>query len=336
MKIDIFSSPLFMIFEWGNLSKKYFSEFYQFKVLLKCFIVFSVILLFPNSETLAQNFFPLKVGNAYQIKNDWSWSLHHWSDSGTDFINLTVQSDTVINGEHYFTLHNNINEYKVFDNVTLFSYDSLDQKLYVWIPNESRKRIAVDFNIPADSNFISFIRGSGIEFTSNGFSSKVIFGDTCIVYSMIHPHEDSIPLYIYEFANKIGIIKYKFWDVNSFYYHTSEQEAMAAIVDTIRYHPFVLKVDSLYPVEDRPIDTFPFILTISYSASYSVFIDSFYLDVQHLRADTLVQTKKYNISKSNPHISFNLAGKLSGDKIKFRVTATDTSIFHNVAHYPDT
>jgi len=49
-----------------------------------------------------------------------------------------------------------------------------------------------------------------------------------------------------------------------------------------------------------------------------------------------VQTKKYNISTSNPHISFNLAGKLSGDKIKFRATITDTSIFYNVVHYPDT
>jgi len=336
MKIDIFSPPLLDSFVWGNISKKYLSKVYHIIEKLISFLFVFILLQFVISETSAQNFFPLKVGNAYQIKNDWFWSVHHFADWGTDYINLTVQSDTVIDGQHYFNLHNNINRYKVFNNVTLFSYDSLDQKLYVWIPNESQKRLAVDFNIPTDSNFISYIRGTGIEFTSNGFSTKVIFGDTCVIYSMIHPHEDNIPLYIYEFARNIGLIKYKYYTVSTWSDDSSEQETIAAIIDSIRYNPLVLKVDSLYPVEDRPVDTFPFLLTIPYTASYTELIDSFYLDIQHLRADTLIQTKKYNISTSNPHISFYLTGLHSGDKIKFRVTITDTSIFYNVAHYPDT
>jgi hypothetical protein len=336
MKIKISSSPLLMLVEWGSNSKNYFSAFYQFEALLKRFIVSSVFLLFLISEVSAQNFFPLKIGNAYQIQNDWSWSVHSLYDYGTDYINLTVQSDTVIDGQLYFTLHNNINRYKVFNNVTLFSYDSLDHKLYIWIPNESRKRLAVDFNIPADSNFVSFIRGTGIEFTSKGFSTKVIFGDTCVVYSMEHPHEDNIPYYIYEFANKIGLIKYKYWTVSTWSDDLSDQETIAALIDSISYNPLVLKVDSLYPIEDRPVDTFPFLLTVPYATSYTELIDSFYLNVQQLRADTLVQVKKYNISPSNPHLSLYLAGLLAGDKIKLSATITDTSIFYNVAHYPGT
>ncbi|NUM62980.1 MAG: T9SS type A sorting domain-containing protein [Ignavibacteriaceae bacterium] len=78
-------------------------------------------------------------------------------------------------------------------------------------------------------------------------------------------------------------------------------------------------------------------MTIPYTASYSALIDSFYLDVEHERSDTLVQTKKYALSKNNPsHVTLYLEGLLLGDKIKLRVRITDTSIFFNVAHYPDT
>jgi hypothetical protein len=178
--------------------------------------------------------------------------------------------------------------------------------------------------------------GESKSFISQGISYKVVLGDTFLVYSMKHPMAGVDYEYTYEFAADLGLSKFRSYIISNGYENSDTHIILAAIVDSIRYNPFVLRVDSLYPVEDRPVDTFPFLLTIPYTASYTELIDSFYLDVQHLRADTLVQTKKYNISKSNPHISFNLAGKLSGDKIKFRVTMTDTSIFYNVAHYPDT
>jgi hypothetical protein len=87
----------------------------------------------------------------------------------------------------------------------------------------------------------------------------------------------------------------------------------------------------------RPLDTFPFLLTIPYTASYSVLVDSFYLDVEHIRSDTLVQIKNFILSKSNPfHLTLNLDGLQAGDKIKLKATITDTSIYNNVDHYPDT
>ena len=73
------------------------------------------------------------------------------------------------------------------------------------------------------------------------------------------------------------------------------------------YNPLVLNADSLYPIEDRPVDTFPFLLTIPYTASYPELIDSFYLYVEQIRSDTVVQTEKFNLSKDNPsQISFYL------------------------------
>ena len=144
--------------------------------------------------------------------------------------------------------------------------------------------------------------------------------------------------YTYEFASNVGLSKYRSYYQNvSGYSNTVNEDLIAAIIDSVRYTPLVLSVDSLYPVEDRPVDTFPFLLTIPYTASYSAFVDSFYLDVEHFRADTLVQIKNFNLSKSNPsHLTFNLDGLHVGDKIKLRATITDTSIYNNVYHYPDT
>jgi len=337
MKINIYPPPLWILFERGNCAKRFLSGFLQCKLFINFFVVLTILGLFSTTEVTAQNFFPLKVGNAYQIQNDWFWSLHSWGDSGTDYINLTVQSDTVINGQHYFALHNNINRYQVFNDVTLFSYDSLNQKLYVWLPNDSSRHLAVDFNIPTDSNFVSYIRGTGVEFTSNGFSTKVVFGDTCLVYSMVHPLVLNVPYYYYEFASNIGLIKYKYYIVSTYSDDSSEQETIATIIDSVNYNQFVPTVDSLFPVEDRPVNTFPYLMTIPYTAIYSALVDSFYLDVEHLRSDTLVQNKIFSLSNSNPsHITFYLDSLQVGDKIKLRATITDTSIFNNSDHYPDT
>jgi hypothetical protein len=84
------------------------------------------------------------------------------------------------------------------------------------------------------------------------------------------------------------------------------------------------------------VDTFPFLLTFNYTASYKELIDSFYLSVEHRRADSLIQTKQYNISWWNPHVTLSLTGLLQGDEVKLKATLTDTSIFLNTAHYPDT
>ena len=332
----MYPSPLSACVSGGNIPKRAFSKFRYGSLLLKISFILFVISQFISSESFAQNFFPLKVGNAYQVIDDWYWNVGHFSGSGTDYQNLIVQSDTLINGLPFYKFSNNFNYYPSINYDCLYRYDFLNQKLFVKTPFSPIIRMAVDFNTPLDSQYISYINGEPINFISQGLSYKIVMGDTQLVYSMKHPQEDNIPLYIYEFSANIGLSKYKEYAVTTNMLYSHDQNIVAAIIDSFFYDQLILRVDSLYPVEDRPVDTFPFLLTIPYTASYTDLIDSFYLDVQHLRADTLVQTKKYNISTSNPHISFNLAGKLSGDKIKFRVTITDTSIFYNVVHYPDT
>ena len=78
MKIDIFSPPLVDSIVWGTISKKYLSKVYHITEKIISFLFVFSLIQFVISETHAQNFFPLKVGNAYQIKNFWSW----WGPGG--------------------------------------------------------------------------------------------------------------------------------------------------------------------------------------------------------------------------------------------------------------
>ena len=132
MKIKISSSPLLILTGWGRIFNSYFSEFSNSALSLKSCFFLLFIFLFFISDSIAQNFFPLKIGNAYQIKNSWSW----WGpggngETGTDYYAITVASDTVIDGEIFFRYSNNA----VLKDEYLFNYDSLSQKVYLKLPN---------------------------------------------------------------------------------------------------------------------------------------------------------------------------------------------------------
>lgn len=294
-------------------------------------------LIIPLNISLAQNFFPLKVGNIYQVKDDWWWiGPGGFGESGTDYYSLEVTKDTVINNSLFYSLFSNYNNPPFLPGCFL-RYDSLQQKLLIIIPSDTTIRLAVDFNAPIDSHYISFITGSELEFISEGISNQIVLGDTHSVYSMKYiPPYYSYSRYIYQFSDKIGFSKHRIYFGYTNGASSSTHNAISAIIDSSIYNPLIIGIDSLYPIQDRPVDTFPFLLTIPYTASYPALVDSFYLSTEQIRADTLVQTKLFNISKSNPHISFYLTGLLPGDKIKLRATITDTSIFFNTAHYPET
>jgi hypothetical protein len=277
----------------------------------------------------AQNFFPLKVGNAYEIDHFWSWWVPGGGETGTNYYAITIVADSVINGNNFFRFSNNI----VLKNEYLFNYDSLNQKVYIKLPNDSTIRLGIDFNAPSGSNYTSYLRGSPQQFSSGGITNEIVLGDTHIVYSVHYAGSDNG---IYKFADNIGISYFRNWGGIIQAGYESTQNVISSIIDSVIYNPIVLDIDTLYPIQDRPLDTFPFLLTISYTSSYSQLINSFYLSVEHFRGDSLVQSGQYNISKNNPHITFDLPDLLVGDKIKFEATISDTSIFYNVAHYPDT
>lgn len=333
MKIVIYFSPLLILTIWGKIFRCCFSEFNNSTRLLKSCFFLLVIFQFFISDSIAQNFFPLKVGNIYQVKDDWWWvGPGNTGGSGTDYFNLKVVRDTVISGETFFTFSSNIGN-KPLSREYLFRYDSLQQKLFIRIPNDTTTRLAVDFNAPNNSNYVSYITGTGENYNSYGISNIVVLGDTHAVYTMEDP---VIPRHLYQFSNEIGLTQYKYYFGWSSGASSSTQNIISAIIDSVIFNHLTLSVDTLYPIFDRPVDTFPYLLTTPYTASYSALVDSFYLTVHQIRADTLVQSKKFNISKSNPKISLYLSGLASGDKLKLRATITDTTIYYNRDVYPDT
>jgi hypothetical protein len=332
MKINIFSSPLLIVTAWGKIYKRFFSVLSSSTLSLKSYCFLLVIFLFFISDSIAQNFFPLQVGNIYQVKNDWYWyGPGGTGDSGTDYYSFVVLDDTVINGEVYFNFSNN----PALKHQHWFRYDSLLHKLFMVLPNDPIIRLAIDFNAPNDTNYTSYLSGEVRQFTSYGMNTEVVFGDTCIIYSMHSTNSVNNHLF-YKFADNIGIVRFENYGGLPPFWSSSTHNTISAVIDSIVYNRLELKVDSLYPTFDRPIDTFPYLLTIPYTASYSALVDSFYLALQHIRSDTLVQSKRYNISKSNPRITFILTDLMVGDKIKLKATITDTSIYYNTDVYPDT
>ncbi len=303
----------------------------------KFFLVSGIILSFLFNNSPAQNFFPLNIGNEYQIKNDWDErGPGGYHDFGTYFNITTVLKDSAINGEIFYDI-NNEGDYNPFRADFLFRYDSLVQRLYIKIPGDDTVRLAADFNTPADSHYVSFIVGQPREFIASGLTYQIVMGDSQLVYKMETPY-NSIFRYSYYFADKIGIFYFKFVDNQNppFTGYFSEYNAISAILDSNFMNPLVLKIDSLYPVIDRPIDTFPFLLSIPYHVSYYQLISSFYLSLEVERDSSVIYNHDYNISVSNPHLQINPADLQVGDYIKLKVTISDTSIYKNIDYYPDT
>ena len=332
MKIKISPSPLLIVTVWGMIHKCYFSKFSSSILSLKSCFFLLVIFPFFISDSNAQNFFPLKVGNTYQVEDDWWWVQGNTGGSGTNYYIVAVVKDTIILGDTFYNINYN-NFSQPFCNDCYFRFDSLQQKLFIKIPGDTTIRLAVDFALTAGSNYTSYISGTADNYTSLGISPVVFLGDTHLVYTM----EDAvIPRHTYQFSDDIGFKQYKYYFATSSGASSSTENVVSAIIDSVIYNPLVLRVDSLYPVFDRPIDTFPYLMTIPYTASYSALVDSFYLSVIHIRSDTLVQNERFYISKSNSHITFYLNNLVVGDKIKLRAAITDTSIYNNTDVFPDT
>ncbi len=301
----------------------------------KYFLIATIItFFFICIDGLAQNFFPLSIGNQYQFKDDWNASgPGNYNEHGTDYYDYSITKDSLIEGVIFYAIPGSYG--RPFEEEYFFRFDSLQQKLFIRIPGNDTTRLAVDFNAPQDSQYISYIRGVPKEFTSEGLSFQTVLGDTHSVYKMSYVG-DLLTMLDYYFADQIGLIKYSYISAYMNTSYQSTQNLISAIIDSTILSPIILEVDTLYPIMDRPIDTFPFLLSIPYTSSYYALIDSFYISVELAREDSIIQTYKFDISIYNPRLSFYLGDLEIGDIIKLRATITDTSIYNNIDFYPDT
>ena len=295
---------------------------------------FLLLLLILPGRNSAQNFFPLQVGDVYQIKDVETWTGPAGTGgSETFFKTYSVTDDSIINGQTFYSMSSDGNN-GPFLTGYLYRYDSLNQKLLVKIPGDDTIRIAADFSTSADSTFISYFNGEPYEYISGGITSGVFWGDTLDVYKMESPWLTGSD-YAYNFIDSLGFSYFQHYVGGGSLWFYSKYFTVSAVIDSNIFHPLVLQIDSLYPVIDRPINAFPYLLSVPFHVSYYQLINIFQLTMEIERDSEIVFSAVYNISISNPHIQINPSGLQTGDIIRLKASISDTSIFNNIDVYPD-
>ncbi len=299
------------------------------------FILFISILLILSEVAEAQNFFPMKSGNKYQFGYYWQFHGPGGTSSGYSYGKYTIGKDSVINGQTFYKFNQTHLQlfFSMDEDDFLFRYDSTQQKLFVKIPNEDTVRLAVDFNVPADSVFTSYIKGSPAGYRSQGITIDTVFGYPVEIFKMTYNFYSENGSYT--FADKFGLIRSdNIWWESTLNGSTSNS-IFSAIIDSTIYNPIILEITDVHPLIDRPIDTFPFVLHANYSSSLPPTIDSFYVDIIHTRADTVLHQWRKEFSGYQVNVPLYPEMLEVGDIVKIRATITDESIFENVDHYPD-
>lgn len=290
-----------------------------------------LITLCVNVELhFSQNFLPLKVGNKYMYSERYAGTgPGGGGNSGIQYGSMIVEMDTVIGNDTVYRLP--------VTGISLpgrwYSYRQSEQKLYVFISNYDSLQLAVDFTIPKDSQFTSYITGQPLNFTSNGIFSDTIFGVAVQSFSMYF--YSSSNQYKYTFSSDFGISSYFRKSILGVYYSAAWDTLKAAIIDTNIFNNFIVKIDTLFPLINRPIQTFPFVLRCYYSTPYPSLIDSFYVDILLTRGDSIVNS--WRLPFQNNQLNMPIVSSMLevGDIIKLRTKITDKSIFNNYDYYPD-
>ncbi len=298
-------------------------------------ILTTILIIIISKIILAQNFFPFEIGNKYQMRDDW-W-FHgpgNYYDEGTEFYPISVVGDSIINGINFNKVQQDYT-YGPFSEVSYFYYDTLNQKLLIYVPSIDEIKLAIDFNAPIDSIYASWLRNEENDITSKGLTFETVFGDSHLVHSFeFASPAPSVTHHFISLAEDFGVFKYSTLDY-AMYGGGSTHQVISSIIDSVIFNPIILQIDSLYPIKDRPIDTFPFILSMKYQATEYYLLDSLYFQVQYTRGDSILQSYQYNFPSGN-HVSIYYPDLEVEDLIKCKAVINDYSIFHNHVEFPDT
>ncbi len=307
---------------------------------MRCIMIrtICVILFLSANSIFPQNFFPMKLGNKYQMKENYSGHSFGGQDfDRSDFKILYPLQDTVIFNNRFFQF----NEYGYsgiygvpFNSKCFYQYDSLVNILFVKLPTTDTIRIAIDFNVPKDSSFISFITGEPISFISFGKFYKTVMGDSVICFGMGYDNQN--PVMDYYFASGKGLYSFYFSRYDGpWYSYFGKNNIVSAIIDTLVFNPITLKITSLSPLINRPLNTFPFVIHSDYQTNLDL-TDTFKLVYQFQKGDKVYYSQTGIFNYQN-NFTIQLPPKAqTGDILKVRAEIKDNSIFNNFACYPDT
>ncbi len=261
------------------------------KILLLLIFLF---LYFSPNFLIAQNWFPLDVGNEWQyIQIEYSYDLHSPNDTTSfqvELVNDKILMDTTINNYIYYK--------RSLEPDVWYRYNNSDQKIYLWW--DDNDRLVMDFTLPADSFFISYIPVQG------EVGATVIEGNYSLFDSMFQykGYEWFLIGDFYErnkFVNNYGLVDYYFdWsDGTNLFRLQIYSNLIQANIGIINYSSDVNPEIFLIPITTLSDSNFSLELDVhhiynmlipnpGYSYSGLNFIDSVYLQSFYSKDDSII------------------------------------------------
>jgi hypothetical protein len=158
-------------------------------------------------------------------------------------------------------------------------------------------------------------------------------GDSAICFGM--GFEIQYSAIKYYFASGKGLYSFYYYQGDTWGMYESNSNIVSAIIDTIIFNPITLKITSLSPLINRPLNTFPFVMHGEYQTNIDL-TDTFKLFYKYLR-DSVIYYSGSLIFNSGNNVNISLpSNAVPGDILKVRAEITDHSIYNNFAAYPDT
>lgn len=297
--------------------------------------LFIILLLFVESNYIfAQNFFPMEISDNVLRKQKFEIKAPRYSSTWTKHHIYTVTSQIAYNDLTFYKFAANNNDYKLIDTSCYYSYDSVTQKLYIKIPEVVEPKMIADFNIPYDSVFETYLLKTPQLVRCMGTSYQIIGDDTLLTWTMRYLQPTSY--FLASFTDKIGLSNY-------YHYRSIGVDVGERIIDTVvslstsvyQHNIPYLRIDTLFPIFDRPINTFPFMIFSNYVSNFSNTIYKFILELHVTRNDSIIYSEEKNFTEGRIQISFPDSLLHINDIIHLRAVAKDSSYLLNIAYKPD-
>jgi hypothetical protein len=298
------------------------------------YILFIYLILCCN--LFAQSFFPLNIGNKYQYEyNQYYYHSGNLISHIVTYPKVIVTEDTIVNGKIFYQFNGNY-----------YNFEEPEQKLYILYSDSIE--LAVDFNLPLDSTQLMYFGGVARNWKSKGQYSEIIFGESKTIFEMRYSNSGSSPGHVWQyirtlwFAEDIGLIESYYSEYDDYgFYQTDDidhKELFTAIVDSTVFNQHILDILVLTPLENRPINHFPFNLRVGLNITNIALLDTMYTEVLVYREDSLLVAHNfYSIGTITLQSIISLDSTILevDDLIKLRCYASDITIFENTATDPD-
>ncbi len=278
------------------------------KILITLFLIMCAV-------TSAQNFFPTKQGDIYQIEEvTFYWIDPYYNEEYSQF----ESNEVTVNNKTYVSAWDNY-----------YRMDTTLNKLYILLNNE--EKLAFDFNKPDGDTETLYFDGYARLYTYSTIQNWNIFGEDRVVKKIANINSEGwIEWFL---ANEIGIYKCNYR--NQLGYFDVNTTVISAIIDDSVYNPITLDVTAYFPNKiARTQSNFSFLVNID--AAYIGLIDTLNANVLVYKADSLIYQHTFNGSISLEKINVTIPQQIlsQADSIGIRVHCTDRSIFNNEAFYP--